>query len=876
MLLERNEQLDLILDNLDVAIRGRGALVFVGGEAGIGKTALVNAAVAGARDRGIEAFIGACDPLATPRPLGPLQDIAYELPDPAIIELLDRGPARFELFTACLKMLRGRPRLLAFEDLHWADAATLDLMTYLGRRIATTRVVLVVTYRDDELDQTHPVRVLTGELGTGEQVFRMTLPPLSQAAVTTLATGRSIDAHALYRLTEGNPFFATEVLAAGTAGVPSAVREAVMARAARLSPQAREALEVAAVAPQRVELDLLLTLCPDSEAAIDECQRRGILVADGGGLRFRHEIARDVIEHSLPAAQRRALNRRVLAWLRERGSDLELARAVHHAVAGDDWDAVLEFAPAAAARAAAMGAHRESAAHYGAAAVAAEHRRSPSDVADFVYRQACACSLSDQMAESLVLFHRALDIWQQAGDVRRVGDTLARLCRVQLTIGNGATAREAGDRAVALLEAQPASPELARALSTRAGVAARANEYDDVLRYGRRAVALAEALGEEETAVHALAYIGCAEFERGADPDGSLLTAAIERARVGGLDEHVGRSMLNLASVQLFHHDYPAARASLDAGISYADEHGFDVFVGLMRAERARLALETGDLDAAADEVGAVLRRYQAQDTRVVALTVLGRARARRGDPGVWEALDEAWRIADGTQEIQYLGPAAAARLEAALLLSSRLEESVKAAAATLDLAEARGTPWQAGELYAWLARAGHPEPITMELAEPWRRELAGEPRAAAEAWGALGCRYEASMAILWARADESDAREAVDQLQRIGARQAAAVATRRLRERGIRRIPRGAQPTTLVNPAHLTRRELEVLSLLAQGLSNAEIAARLFVSTKTVEHHVGSVLAKLHARGRVGAIAEARRLGLLSESLSTVAAPNS
>jgi len=257
-----------------------------------------------------------------------------------------------------------------------------------------------------------------------------------------------------------------------------------------------------------------------------------------------------------------------------------------------------------------------------------------------------------------------------------------------------------------------------------------------------------------------------------------------------------------------------------------------------------------------------VLRIPRTSNTpRIWALTTLGLVRARRGDPGADAVLDDAWQLAELTDELPRLGLVAAARAEAAWLQGDT-DAVDDASAATLAHAVALGSTWPAGELAVWRQRAGLAVEIPVPAEELRAVELRGDHERAAQRWSELGCPYEAALALTGAPAEEPQ-RRALEALQQLGARPAAAVVARRLRLRGVRGLPRGPRPATRQNPAHLTPRQQEVLELVAEGARNAEIAKRLLLSERTVDHHVAAILRKLDVRTRGEASATAVRLGL-------------
>ena len=238
------------------------------------------------------------------------------------------------------------------------------------------------------------------------------------------------------------------------------------------------------------------------------------------------------------------------------------------------------------------------------------------------------------------------------------------------------------------------------------------------------------------------------------------------------------------------------------------------------------------------------------------ALLVRALVRARRGDPDHRDPLDRAQEIARTVGDLQYLAPVAAAYAECAWL-EGRPQEIEAVTQAAFELAQRQNASSFIGQLGLWRWRAGLLDEPPADAGEPYSYQIAGDWARAASYWRENGCRYEAALALADSR-DGKALRQALDELQALGARPAAAIVARRLRELGERGLPRGPRPKTRANPAGLTARELEVLELLAEGLRNAQIAERLVLSEKTVDHHVSAILRKLDVRSRGEATAEA------------------
>jgi DNA-binding CsgD family transcriptional regulator/tetratricopeptide (TPR) repeat protein len=843
----------------------QGRLALVGGEAGVGKTALVRR-FSEEQPRSARILWGECDALFTPRPLGPLLDVA-RLTGGDLERLVDGGAKPHEVADALMRELAtGSPALVVLEDLHWADEATLDVLRLLCRRIATVRALVVATYRDDELDRSHPLRLVLGDIGRGERVARLELEPLSVDAVALLAAAGNVDAHELYRKTSGNPFFVTEALAAADLAIPSTVRDAVLARASGLSEAARTVLDAVAVVPPRAEVWLLERLAPQAVDRIEECVSSGMLVAGPGWVAFRHELARLAVEESLPPDRRIALHRKALGALADpHAGVVDLARIAHHAEAAGDADAVLRFAPAAAVQAASLGAHREAAAQY-ARALRFAHGLAPEAQAELYRGRSYQCFLTYQFDESIEAQRHALDRHRERGDVTRQGDALSTLAKLLWHTGQTAEADARAHEGVALLEQLPPGRALAMAYATMALLRLNADDAEETRTWGERAIELAQRLGDTEVLVHALNSLGTMEFLCGSADGEQKVERSLRLAQEAGLDEQVARGLNNLAWAAIRLRMYALADRYLDAGLDFYAQRDLALWPPYLLALRARAQLEQGrwaDASETADLVVGNTRAAYALD-RPLALTVLGSVRARRGDPGVWPVLDEALALVRPTAELQRIAPVAAARAEA-LWLESRGEEVVGATQEAFSLAVWRRSAWDIGELACWRCRAGWREEIPAGAAEPFAMQLRGEWKGAAQRWTEIGCPYEAALAL--ADADGDDAlHRALGELHRLGARPAAAIVARRLHERGARGVARGPRATTKANPANLTTRELEVLQLVAQGLRNADIADRLFLSKKTVAHHVSAILRKLDVSSRGQAGAKALQLGIVGQ----------
>ena len=864
-LLERSNELSALGASLDeVAVGGHGRLLLVRGEAGAGKTALVRQFCAGRRSTRV--LWGSCDALFTPRPLGPFLDIA-RVAGGDLERVAKRGAQPYEVAEALLREFADPPAsVVVVEDVHWADEATLDVLRIITRRIESLRALIVLTFRDDGLDRRHPLRILLGEVTVGKLATRIEVGPLSLAAVARLAAPHGVDADELHRTTSGNPFFVTEVLAAAGAQIPDTVRDAVLARSARLGPGAAKVLEAVAIVPPHAELWLLEALVPDSADGREECLIAGMLRAEPGRVFFRHELARRAIEESLPAFTRIALHRRALATLAGR-SDMapDWARLAHHAKAAGDADAVLQYATGAAENAASFGAHGESADHY--ATVLQQGTPLPAaDHAALLERYAQECYLTDRNTDAIAALRSALDKYHEINDPRAEGNVLWTMSNFLWCPGRVAEAEQAGRQSVALLERLEPGRELGLAYANLSFLARSALDIEEAVAWGIRALESAERLGDMEIHLAATASLAYADGIAGEIGAAERLERAFDLANEQGLVDAAGWTSLLIAQLLIFHRSYADANRAIARALKYCSERGLELYRHYGLAFRAWAELDQGRWAEAAESAEQVLRARRASTMpTIVGLMVVGRLRARRGERDPWSLLEEARALAEPTGELPRIGPVAVACAETAWL-EGRPAAIKTVTDAAFELSLRRSDSWLRGELALWRRRAGIREEIPPGIAEPYVFQIAGDWERAAQLWTQIGCPYEAALALADAEKEEP-LRLALADLQKMGARPAAAIVARKLRDLGAQGVPRGPRTASRANPAGLSLRELQVLELVAIGLRNGQIAERLFLSAKTVDHHVGSILRKLGVSSRTEAASVAGDIGILRQA---------
>lgn len=853
-LVERHTQLTELGVAHKSAEAGHGGVVLVTGESGAGKTALVRhftTQVTGSR-----ILWGMCDELITPRPLGPFRDIATQLDNG---HKSDTGVAMIDHIMAVLDA-SSRPTIVVVEDAHWADEATLDAIRILGRRVARMPIMLVVTFRDDETPADHQLRRALAAIPP-DDLRRVPLPPLTPQGVAVLA-GRK-DVATLYEVTGGNPFYLTEVLAAPDDLVPRSVQESVLARINRLAPDVRECVETAAIMPGRAEISVL-RMCGVADR-LEDARRLGILHDNGPVVTFSHELVRRAIETGLPPDRVRTLNLRVLTVLERSGpidgnGGSDPSRLAHHAVQAADPAAIVRHATTAARHAASLDSHREAVSHFEHALENAAYLP-PRDHADLLLEYARECTTTTQQAQAVDSLSHAIAIYRQHPEAaEQLGTCLTELSDAYWYLGHGENARNSARQAVEILDRLPPSTERAASYAQLAKLAMVDHRPDDAAHWGKKAIEMADETGAVGVTIHALNTVGTANWN--VSPyDNTPLRTSLDMALKAHRHKAAGRAYNNLAAGHLTRCELKFAERYIEEGLEFAVSHDLTtVYYGVLTA-RAEWHFEHGRWAEATRDARAVIGTSDLCET--AALCILAHIGIRRGEAEGTADLAQARLDAQQIGDIQDELPILILTLESHWL-HGNFDELKAAATEAYQIAIRTGVRRWVGEAALWLHRAGEQVDLPDIALEPYALQIMGHWRDAADAWRDLGYVYNEADALAES-ADPDALQHALEILHRLGAAPRAAMVRRELHDLGVQHIPRGPRPAARANPGGLTARQAEVLTLLAEGLTYAEIARRLHLSAKTVDHHVSAVREKLNASSRDEAVAVGRRLGITS-----------
>ena len=875
-LIERTALLTTLNKNYQDMIAGEGHCIMLSGEAGIGKTSLVRAFCQEHRHHA-KIYTGTCDALFTPRPLAPLYDIIWQIwgatptaatptaaapaPSPVTIPAEDRTT----LFTDFLNRFDQQhgPSIIVFEDIHWADEATLDFIKFFARRITRTRCLFILTWRDDEIHALHPVRQLLGQLPP-HSFTRLQPQPLTKNAVEHLATARGYRGEDVYSISGGNPFYVNEILASYSPGIPDNIKDSILSVYNRFDQKTRQVGELLAIMPTGLETHYLEQLEPDYENALAACLETKIILLKDDRLFFKHELYRRTIESALSPFTRINHNKNVLtAFKNAFEANGEIERIIHHAKNANDHDTVVHYAPIAAAQAAALGAHIEAARLY-FSAIEYYGGKDENKLVSFFEPYAYECYLTNRMKDAIIYQQKVAQIWKTKQNAEQLGNSLWFLSRLWWFDGNRRQAELFAKQAVDVLNDQPPTRAKAMAFSNMSQLKMLSDQTVECIHWGEKAIWIAQQLNDDEILSHAYNNIGAAQSKvhnyqrKGIE----LLKKSLAIAQRHHFHEHAARAYTNMAYSAVVMKDYPFATAILKEGIQYCEELELDSWRTYMLSWKARLLLDTGHWNEAAEIAEQLIRSdTQASIVKIGALTVIGTVRMRRNKPDALPALLEAKAKAFEAMELQRILPALTALLEYEWITGEPVIEKT-AIEYAIGLLSQGGTLRESSEFDFWLDKVRGQQVPLHHIHERYR---AGDPTttgATAAGWERLGCPYEQALFLF--EGDETAKRQAIAIVQKLEATAVYEKMKLAMRSEGIRSIPRGSRKTTRDNPALLTERELGVLELLKEGLQNKEIGTRLFISAKTVDHHISAILFKLDVDSRTKAVKEALHRGII------------
>lgn len=859
-LFERDGELEKLTQIVDRSSEEGGRVALIRGPAGVGKTVLVDRFI---DEVGGRALIGrgACDDLSTPQPLGPLWEIRHTMPE--LLEPLE-SQNRLAVAEAMLTALstRIRPVVIVIEDVQWADQATLDLIRYVGRRLERAGGLLILTYRDGEVDTDHPLRSVVGDLPPNV-IVRLPLGPLSRPSIEALLAGSGLDADTVADLTGGNPLFLHEVLIWGADGVPPSVADSVRARFHRMSPGARALVALVAIMPGGARRDLVdAILAPSLE---DERDGARLLAIDPWGFTFHHELARRAIESTLVAADRVAMSRRVLTEIV--GTE-EPAVIAHFAREAGDREALVQHAPAAARAALAMSSNREALAHFESLEphldLLPAHDRALL-LEDWARATSAVHGPDRPRIEQAIALHRA------TGADEDLARALALSVRIAVDAGAPEEATEHAAEAVAILQGRGPSPTLAFALSQQAVVTMLRGDQAGALAILEPALEMAEHVGDVRSALSCRitrAAIG--------QSPGDLEQCAAEADRSGHPDMAY-RALVNIAlNGQLLPSVADELRAwqRVHASAQTADRQqaAEDSLLHLALAH-LRAGQWAGAGDLALRHLGRVRQQADLLGSQK-AHAILAEIAARRGREDSVEHMLACLTAAAAIGQPQHQIAAGGVAARVAWLLPQPNRELIRAAHEAYELARA-GLHWphSTGEVGWWLWLLGEIDSIPPWCADHYVAAVTGDVAAAAGYWARRGEPYEEAVALM--RGTDEDRRRAVEVFDGVGAPVPADRVRQDLRNRGVH-VPGRRRSPSPADSAGLTNRQSEVLGFLAEGLTSPQIADRLFISPRTVESHVAAIMLKLDAADRHEAVRRAREAGLVAPSAGAAPPSNS
>lgn len=689
------------------------------------------------------------------------------------------------------------------------------------------------------------------------------LKPLSKQAVVEMATQKGYSGEDVYNISGGNPFYVNEILASYSPGVPDNIKDSILSVYERQQEGTKNAWQIWSVMPEGLEVERVAKIKSALGRAIDHCFAISVIIVQNGKVVFKHELYRRTIEESLTLFKRIELNKMILELFldsfEEKG---EIERILHYAKNATEKKLVVKYAPEAAGKAASIGAHKEASKLF-LTAIEYFEGNDTNQLAEFYSAYGYECYLSNQIKEAIAFTEKVLNLWKEKADIEKTGDSLRFLSSLWWFDGNRKNAENFAWQAIEVLKDQPASSTKAMAFSNMSQLKMLSDEPAECILWGEKAIEMAEELDNEEILSHALNNAGTGQmFILSSEQKGiAMMQQSLEIALKNSYYEHAARAYTNLGSGSVRIKNSALASRALEEGIRYSEERNLNFWITYMLSWKARLELDKGNWTEAYNIVDNLLKNEnQPAIIKITALIVLGKIIMRRGKDALTLLL-EAKIMSFETMELQRVIPSIAALLEYEWLTGKTVIEKDDIEQTSV-LMQRAGIDLEKNEFAFWMKKAGRPFVPLEEIAEAYDISSAAKALKAAAFWEKLGYPYEQALVLFEGKDD--DKRKAIAMVHDLGATTVYEKMKQEMRNLGIKNIPRGIRNSTRSNAAFLTGREMDVLQLLKEELQNKEIAAQLYISAKTVDHHISSILFKLNAASRSKAVTEAVRMGIL------------
>jgi DNA-binding CsgD family transcriptional regulator len=860
VLIEREELLNSLQTKFESISGGDGHCVLLSGEAGIGKTSLIKAFCQEKKNES-KIYHGTCDALFTPRPLAPIYDIIWQIRGDNDLDTTDRSVLFSQLFHEI--EVQQETTLIVIEDIHWADEATLDFIKFFARRISRIHCLFILTYRDNEILDNHPLRNVLGQLPP-DSFTRLQLSPLSRQAVEKMAEERGYKGEDVFSISGGNPFYVTEILASYSPGVPDNIKDSILSVYHQQEKGTKNAWEICSVIPEGLEINRFAKIKSNWDAEMDHCFALKIIVVKNNRVIFKHELYRRTIEGSLSPFKRIELNKTMLdLFLDSFEEEGEIERIVHYAKNANENKLVVKYAPIAARQAASVGAHIEASKLF-LTAVEYSDGNDVDQMVEFYESYAYECYLTNQIKDAIIYEGKALKIWQKKNEIVRAGNSLRFLSRLWWFDGNREEAEKYGKQAIEILVSQPASKAKAMAYSNMSQLKMLSDETAECIEWGNKAIEMAKEIKDDEILCHAMNNVGSVlwKVKSSKEKGKEMLFESLDIALKNSFHEHAARSYSNIASNYLLLKEYDLASQVLEEGISYCEERNLDSSKNYKLYLKAKIFFDTGNWQQSSLIIeNLLLNPSQIGSVKIGALAVLAIIKLRKGEDDALVYLNEAKLLAIKTKEHHRIIPVMIAELEYEWLTGKKrmTEEELKL---SIELIQKVNNDILNTEFVFWLQKTRKKDLGLPKMYEPYKLLKEGKIKSAVKFWETTGCPFEKAFALF--EGNEDDMKTALLIFQQIGANAVYEKIKMEMRASGIKKIPRGLRESTKTNPAQLTNRELDVLHLLQKGIQNKEIAGTLFISPKTADHHISNILFKLDVNTRSKAVTEAVRLGIL------------